>query len=97
MQAISRNVYNMNCTLFSQPDYQKITSYVQQFLLRNSKSANSLVCRTERRGWYKLNASGSADARQLILQFKEYKMEDEQEKQEKEMPQQDLSLNLFDF
>ena len=90
VQAIAKHVYNMNCTFFLQPDYEEIRSYVQQFLLRNSKSEQSLIESTGRRGYYRLNTEGSADARQMMLQFR-----DEQEEKEEEKPQQDLSLDLF--
>lgn len=77
---------------FSQPDYEDIRSYVQQYLLRNSKSSQSLIESTGRRGYYRLNSEGSADARQLLLQFREELVEEKEE----EKPKQDLSLNLFD-
>ena len=80
----------MNCTFFTQPDYEEIRSYVQQFLLRNSKSTQSLIESTGHRGYYRLNTEGSADARQMVLQFR-----DEKEEKEEEKPQQDLSLDLF--
>ena len=92
VQAIAKHVYNMNCTFFSQPDYEDIRSYVQQYLLRNSKSCQSLIESTGRRGYYRLNSEGSADARQLLLQFREELVEEKEE----EKPKQDLSLNLFD-
>ena len=91
VQSIAKHVYNMNCTFFSQPDYEEIRSYVQQYLLRNSKSAQSLIESTGRRGYYRLNTTGSADALQMLLQFRENHEEKEEEK-----TQQDLSLNLFD-
>ena len=90
VQSVVKHVYNMNRTFFSQPDYEDVKSYVQQFLLRNSKSSQSLVERTERRGYYRLNTCGSTDARQLMLQFREA-----QEEKKEEKPQQDLSLDLF--
>lgn len=90
VQSVVKHVYNMNRTFFSQPDYEDVKSYVQQFLLRNSKSSQSLIERTERRGYYRLNTSGSTDARQLMLQFSEV-----QEEKKEEKPQQDLSLDLF--
>ena len=90
VQSVVKHVYNMNLTFFSQPDYEDVKSYVQQFLLRNSKSSQSLVERTERRGYYRLNTCGSTDARQLMLQFREA-----QEEKKEEKPQQDLSLDLF--
>ena len=43
VQTIAKHVYNMNCTFFFQPDYEEIRSYVQQYLLRNSKSSQSLI------------------------------------------------------
>lgn len=91
VQAVAKHVYNMNCTFFLQPDYEEIRSYVQQFLLKNSKSNLSLIENTGRRGYYRLNTTGSADARQMMLQFREEKTENNEE----EKPQQDLSLDLF--
>ena len=90
VQAIAKHVYNMNCTFFFQPDYEEVRTYVQQYLLRNSKSSQSLVESTGRRGYYRLNTQGSTDARQLVLLFRE-----EQEEKTEEKPQQDLSLDLF--
>ena len=92
VQAIAKHVYNMNCTFFVQPDFEEIRTYVQQYLLRNSKSQQSLIESTGRRGYYRLNTDGSADARQLLLQFRDEK----EEEREDEKPQQDLSLDLFD-
>lgn len=93
VQAVAKHVYNMNCTFFTQPDYEEIRSYVQQFLLRNSKSSLSIIENTGRRGYYRLNTTGSADARQMMLQFREETVEEKEE----EKPQQDLSLDLFNF
>ena len=91
VQAIAKHVYNMNCTFFVQPDFEEIRTYVQQYLLRNSKSQQSLIESTGRRGYYRLNTEGSDDARQLLLQFRDEK----EEEREDEKPQQDLSLDLF--
>ena len=91
VQAIAKHVYNMNCTFFVQPDFEEIRTYVQQYLLRNSKSQQSLIESTSRRGYYRLNTDGSADARQLLLQFRDEK----EEEREEEKLQQDLSLDLF--
>ena len=91
VQAIAKHVYNMNCTFFVQPDFDEIRTYVQQYLLRNSKSQQSLIESTGRRGYYRLNTEGSDDARQLLLQFRDEK----EEETEEEKPQQDLSLDLF--
>ena len=93
VQTIAKHIYNMNCTFFFQPDYEEIRTYVQQYLLRNSKSQQSLIENAGRRGYYRLNTSGSADARQLMLQF----ADKQEEKEEEKPPVQDLSLDLFGF
>ena len=55
VQTIARHVFNMNVSLFVSPDFEEIRTYVQQYLLRNSRSSLSLIERTERRGYYRLN------------------------------------------
>ena len=95
VQQLAKHVYNLNCTLFSQPDLQEIHNYVQQYLLRNSKSPQSLIENTGRRGYYRLNTRNNADARQLMLEFRELSDAGETPK-ETEKAQQDLSLSLFD-
>lgn len=81
----------MNVSLFSSQDLEEIRSYVQQYLLKNSKSPQSLIESTGRRGYYRLNTLHNADARQLMLEFKRH--EQVEEKEEKPLP--DLSLDLF--
>ena len=93
VQLLAKHVYNLNCTLFHQPDLQDIHQQVQQYLLRNSKSPHSLIENTGRRGYYRLNTQNSADARQLMLDFQD---DLPAEETENEKPQQDLSLSLFD-
>lgn len=91
---LAKHVYNLNCTLFSQPDLQEVKLFVQQYLLKNSKSSLSLIESTGRRGYYRLNTQNNADARQLMLEFREEEIEMEEVEEEK--PKQDLSLSLFD-
>ena len=62
VQAIAKHVYNMNRTFFVEPDLEEIHNYVQQYLLKNSKSSQSLIESTGRRGYYRLNTTGCADA-----------------------------------
>ena len=69
----------------------EIRSYVQQYLLKNSKSSASLVESMERRGFYRLNTQNNADARQLMIEFREDASTEEKE----EKPVKDLSLDLF--
>lgn len=89
---IATHVYNLSCTLFDRPNEQDVRRYVQQYLLKNSKSASSLIESLPQRGYYRLNTTHSADARQLVLQFSE------QDTQSTDTPQtsKDFSLNLFD-
>ncbi len=89
---LAKHVYNLNCTLFFQPDLQEIRQYVQQYLLKNSKSAQSLIESTGRRGYYRLNTQNNADARQLMLDFRDEQPTVETESGE---PHEDLSLSLF--
>ena len=92
VQNISRHVYNLNCTFFHQPDYEEVRSYVQQYLLKNSKSQQSLIESTGQRGCYRLNTAGSKDAQQLMLQFRDEAVANE----EPSVSQEDLSLDLFE-
>ena len=89
--SIARHVYNLNSTLFHTPDFEEIHTFVQQYLLKNSKSSQSLIEATGRRGYYRLNTEGSADARQLMLNFRE----EQQTEAPVEAPPQDMSLDLF--
>ena len=91
VQLLAKHLYNMNSTLFSSPNLEDIRSYVQQYLLKNSKSPQSLIESTGRRGYYRLNTRNNADARQLILEFREPVAEEKEES-----PSVDLSLSLFD-
>ncbi|MBR1932451.1 MAG: hypothetical protein IJ841_02045 [Prevotella sp.] len=92
--ALAKHVYNQNCTFFFQPDFQEVRQYVQQYLLQGSKSAQSLIESTGKRGYYRLNTQGSADARQLMLHFQEESAAPSA-LNENEKPQQDFSLSLF--
>ena len=66
---VSKHVYNMNLSFFYTPDLNEIRAYVQQYLLKNSKSPQSLIESTGRRGYYRLNTQNNPDARQLMLEF----------------------------
>ena len=43
VQLMAKHLYNLNSSLFFTPDYEEIRTYVQQYLLKNSKSSLSLV------------------------------------------------------
>ena len=89
---LAKHVYNMNCTLFDRPDLKVVHQQVRQYLLRNSKSVQSLIESTGRRGYYRLNTRCSAYAHHLMLDFRE---EESEEETKNEKPRQDLSLSLF--
>ncbi len=91
VSAISKHLFNQNRTFFVTPNLEEIHGYVQQYLLKNSKSDKSLIESTGQRGCYRLNTRGSQDAQQLMLQFRE-----EQQPKEEIKPEKDLSLNLFE-
>lgn len=91
VQLLAKHVYNLNSTLFFTPDLNDIRNYVQQYLLKNSKSPLSLIEATGKRGFYRLNTQNNSDARQLMIEFKESHRIDEKE----EKPAIDLSLDLF--
>jgi hypothetical protein len=92
VQVMAKHIYNLNSSLFFTPDYEEIRTYVQQYLLKNSKSSLSLVETTGKRGFYRLNTQNNADARQLMIEFRESHQPEDKE----EMPDIDLSLDLFD-
>ena len=95
VKLLAKHVYNLSCTLFVQPDLHEIHQYVQGYLLRNSKTPQSLIERTGRRGYYRLNTQNNSDARLIVNEFrKRYKTEADE--QTDNMQQTDLSLSLFD-
>ena len=71
VQLLAKHVYNRNLSLFFTPDLNEIRTYVQQYLLKNSKSPLSLIEATGKRGCYRLNTCNNADARQLMIEFSE--------------------------
>ena len=84
---LSLHVYNACNTLFASTGYEDVHRYVAQYLLRNSKSPDSIIEKAER-GIYHLNLR-SKETQQLMLQFVE-----ELQPVAEEKPQ-DLSLSLF--
>ena len=95
VKKIGMQLYNINCTLFSTPDFTDIHRYVQQFLFRNSRLSQSLFC-SDIRGIYKLNPN-SARAQQLVLNFADKDNEEEEEEvDDSSKSSSDLSLSLFD-
>ena len=69
VQMLAKHLYNMNCSLFEDRDIDAMRRYVQQFVLRNSRSPLSLLERMERRGFYRLNPRRAFVPRQLVFEF----------------------------
>jgi len=92
---LAKHVCNMNSTLFQPLELADVYPQVKQYLLRNSKSTQSLIESTGKRGYYRLNTRNSADARQLMLEFSD-EVKDEEADSPTPPPQQDLSLYLFE-
>lgn len=63
---LARHVYNMSCTLFSQPDFDDVLREVRNFVLRNTRSKKGLLEHASRWGYYCLNAKGMAMVRQSL-------------------------------
>jgi hypothetical protein len=89
VRKLARHVFNASNTLFETVDFEEVHRYVQTFLLRNSRSSDSLVENVGKRGIYRLNPR-SARSQQLMLMFSE-----EEEPEEAPKPAVDLSLSLF--
>ena len=91
VKKIARHVHNACNTLFSTVSFDEVYTYVAQYLIRNSKNADSMITRTDVRGNYRINPRNE-DSQQLMLQF-----QDEcDEKENIEEPSVDQSLPLFE-
>ena len=68
VRKIALHIYNTCNTLFTPVHIDDIYNCVRQWLNANSQSYDSLVCRCDKRGYYKINTSSQA-AQQLMLEF----------------------------
>jgi hypothetical protein len=89
---LAKHVYNMNCTLFEQPDIQQVVKEVKSFILRKSLSKRPILEHTGRWGYYRLNKRGIAYARQQMMEANETAADDANGD---DPPLVDMSLNLF--
>lgn len=90
---LARHVYNMNRTLFAEPDMDEVSDYIRKFLRRNYRAANPVLERTGKRGYYRLNARGMAQVRQQLQSMNDDKQEVEENREQAAEP--DLPLSLF--
>lgn len=92
---LSKHVYNLNCTLFFQPDVDEIRRWVWSYLQRNARSRSPLIERTGRHGYYRLSKRGISFMRQQQLTLRDKTATDE-DTSESVKPQNDTSPGLFD-
>jgi DNA repair protein RadC len=93
LQKVARHVFNAFNSFFNPLNYEDVHKYVAQYLLKNSKRMDSLIEKTDMRGYYRLNMDNQ-QSQQLMLQFRE---EQKTNNQNEELPKnEDRSLNLFD-
>ena len=71
VKKIARHVFNKNNSLFNEITFDDVYRQVAFFLNKNSKSAGSIIERTQARGVYRLNTS--VVPRQLQFEFKDEK------------------------
>ena len=93
VQLLAKHIYNLNVSLFATQSLDEIKAYVRKYLLKNYRSPQSLIESAGRRGYYRLNTCNNADARQLMLDFKNSLEPSPEETKQEELP--DLSLDLF--
>lgn len=91
---LSKHVYNLNCSLFYQPDVDGIRRWVWSFLQRNARSKHPLIERTGRYGYYRLTRRGITFVRQLLLS--QSGNDEEEETASPEQRPVDTSPGLFD-
>lgn len=93
VRKIALHVFNTCNTLFAPVLIDDVHLSVRQWLNANSQSTDSLVCRCDKRGYYKINTSSQA-AQQLMLQFCDDNHEpSHQEEQQNSQPEMGF---LFD-
>ena len=90
VQKISRHVFNASNNFFETVTFEEVHTYVQQYLLKNSKNPDSIIESTGVRGIYRMNPA-SQESQQLMLLFRD------EEPEEPATPHEDKSLSLFDF
>lgn len=89
VQKIARHVFNNHTNFFESVSYDEIHRCVAAFLKRNSRTADSIIERTDVRGVYRINLFNTS--RQLYFDFKD----EVNETNEAEKTCEDKSLSLF--
>ncbi len=87
---IARHVFNSCNGFFEVVTFEDVHRYVTNYLKRNSKSADSSIEKTGKRGVYRLNQSYRKSC-QLMFDF-ENEREDESKR---DLCEEDQSLSLF--
>lgn len=89
VKKIARHVFNRNNGFFNVVSYDDVYHYVSSYLIRNSKSADSIIEKTDIRGVYRIIPSSKA-SRQLQFIFSDHEEPESQKNEDK-----DMSLSLF--
>lgn len=89
VKKIAKHVFNHNNGFFNVVTFDDVYHYVSSYLIRNSKSPDSIIEKTEVRGVYRINLSSKA-GNQLQFDFVE-----DDEPEPKKNDNDDLSLSLF--
>lgn len=89
IKKIARHVFNHNNGFFSVVSFDDVYHYVSAYLIRNSKSPDSIIEKTDIRGVYRINIS-SKIGNQLQFNFI-----DEEQPEPKKDDNEDMSLSLF--
>lgn len=84
---ITHHVYNASNSLFHDIAWDDVKSYVSTFLLKQSRNPNSLIEKTEKRGYYALKIKNTDDS-QLLFQFSNHE-------EPKDKEDSDYSSSLF--
>ena len=63
---LAKHVYNMNCTLFHQPEMKEVVRETRNYVVRNSRGRQPILERTGRWGYYRLNSKGQREAQQML-------------------------------
>lgn len=91
---LAKHVYNLSCTLFSQPDFDEVYKFTSRYVRRQSQSKQGLVEHAQKWGHYRLNMKNASDYCQFMQKLDE-ENESETVGDGRNLPI-DLSLDLFD-
>ncbi len=93
--SLSKHVFNHCNTFFATPDFMEIYTYVQGFVRKKSRTPHSLLEHTGRRGYYRLNITNNAEARQIVSNLRDTDHSDNPSDSSSTTADDDTQLDLF--